>query len=147
MQKPGYRDAATCQENHNRFVRRVVETEIVWTLSNQTGVAQVESNEDDDDNPSDVLLFWSDEAYARRTKQLTHPEYDPSTIPLFDFLYRWLPGMSRDKVEAATNWTGDLVGFEHDPYELRLEIEASLNPEQANRSRLKYSELTRQTGS
>jgi hypothetical protein len=134
----GFRDTATCQENHQRFINRIVENEIVWALSNSNGYAIAESNKDEH---SGIILFWSDEAYARRAQTESFPEYEESTIPLFDFLYRWLPGMSGDGVLAGTNWTGDLVGLEFDPYELRSEIEAALSEEQSKQFKETYEKL------
>jgi hypothetical protein len=61
---------------------------------------------------------------------------------LFNFLYRWLPGMSGDGVLAGTNWTGELIGLEHDPYELREEVEAALPPETREKFHRRYLEET-----
>ena len=140
MTGPGYRDTATCQDNHSRFVRRIVLTETIWALSNGNGYAYAESNQDE--NPRNVILFWSDKAYARRVKQSSFPEYEETTITLFDLLFRWLPGMSGDGVFAGTNWTGDLVDLELNPYELKLEIEKALSSEQSNRFKRNYDKLT-----
>ena len=38
--------------------------------------------------------------------------------------------MTQDRVLAGPNWTGDLVGLEIDPKELRNELEKNLNAEQ-----------------
>jgi len=131
---------ADCDESHKRFVKRIVEKEVVWYLSNSQGVAHSGSN---DDEESTVLIFWSDEAYARRTKKETFPEYDEASMDLFDFLFRWLPGMSGDGVLAGTNWTHDLIGVESDPFDLREEIENEMSEEQLERHRLKYESLTK----
>lgn len=135
----GLRDAATCRANHQRFIKRVVESELVWSLFASGSFAIAESN--DDDSPSDVLLFWSDEAYAKRAKRESFPEYEATTISLFDFLYRWLPGMTGDGVLAGTNWTGDLVGLEYEPFDLRSEIENELTREQTTRFEETYEKL------
>lgn len=138
MNQPGYRDTATCKDNHERFVRRVVECGQVWGLKGDNGWAFAESNENEE---TSVLLFWSDEPYARRA-QSEFTEYTPATISLFDFLYRWLPGMTRDGLLVGTNWTGDLVGIETDPFNLREEIEAKLSPELTAQYKTKYEELS-----
>ncbi len=138
MNGPGYRYTATCQENHDRFVRRIVESETVWTLSSENSYAYAESNKNE--NPRDIILFWSDKAYAKRAKS-NYPNFNETTITLFNFLFRWLPGMSSEGVLAGTNWTGDLVGLEYNPYELRLEIEAALSPGQKDRFNKQYHEL------
>jgi hypothetical protein len=97
MKGPGYRDSATCQENHARFVERVAASQQVWGLKGPNGWANAESNEPEN---ADVLLFWSDERYATRA-QADYPDHTPTPITLFDFLFRWLPGMSGDGVLAG----------------------------------------------
>jgi hypothetical protein len=122
---PGYRDTETCKENHQRFVKRVAANEIVWGLKNSKGWAYCESN---DDENRVVLLFWSDEAYAKRAHDEEFADYSVSSIALFDFLFRWLPGMRDDGVLAGTNWTADLVGLEIDPSALSEEVIFELDP-------------------
>jgi hypothetical protein len=139
MNGPGYRTTATCQENHDRFIKRIVESETIWALSNENSYAYAESNKDD--NSSDIILFWSDKAYAKRAKQSKYPEFKETTITLFNFLFRWLPGMYEEGVRAGTNWTGDLVGLEYNAYDLRLEIEAALSSEQKDRFNTQYQEF------
>ena len=114
---------------------RVVANGTVWGLKGENGWAVAEAN---DDSGASVLLFWSDEAYARRAQQ-EFPDHTLSALGLFDFLYRWLPGMSEDGVLAGTNWTGDLVGVEADPFDLRTEIEGILPPEVAEEYRVRYA--------
>ncbi len=130
---------ATCDANHARFVRRIVQSETVWYLSHPDGVANSIS---DDDDETTILLFWSDRPYATRAKKEEFPEFEEASMDLFDFLFRWLPGMSRDGVLAGTNWTQDLIGVEKDPFELREEIEECMPPELRARHDAKFAELT-----
>jgi hypothetical protein len=58
-----FQDQATLEENCDRFVRRVLATELVWGVRNESRFQSCGSNDDDNAN---VLLFWSDAAYARR---------------------------------------------------------------------------------
>jgi len=120
----------------------VVESEIVWGLSSDHGFADCESNESD----RTVLVFWSDRGYASRVRQQSYPDYEPSEISLFDFLFRWLPGMEKDKLLVGTNWTGDLVGLEFEPRTLEEEIITAMPRErlQAYKAQL-TDELKRQT--
>src|ERR1043166_6278399 len=106
------RDAATCQENYQRFVQRVVVSGEAWVLSSESGAAFCESNEQDD---TDVILFFSDSAYAKRVQKQSIPGQDVERVDLFDLLYRWLPGMKQDGVLAGPHWTGGLVGLEIEP--------------------------------
>lgn len=126
------RNTADCKADVDWFVSRVALTETVWYLRSDQGTAFCESNEftTDADDPATVLLFFSDEAYARRCQKACFEDYAVESMPLFDFLFRWLPGMSGDGVIAGPNWNQELVGLELDPFELREQIDAVLSPAQ-----------------
>jgi len=126
-------DRATCNANHDRFVRRVIKNETVWYLKHPDGVANSVSN---DDEETTILMFWSDRAYASRVRRNGFEDYKETSMDLFDFLYRWLPGMTGDGILAGTNWTGDLIGIELNSYELRKEIEERM-PEELKQKHLR----------
>ena len=139
------RNSADAKADVERFIRRVVDADTVWYLTSGTGTACCDSNaevEDDEDEPATVLLFFSDQAYAKRAQSKNFPTHHPASMPLFDFMYRWLPGMSRDGVLAGSNWTGDLSGLELDPFELRQAIESATSPEHVERHVAMYRELS-----
>jgi hypothetical protein len=124
-------NVAAAQEGHERFLRRAVEHQSVWTVWGGTGPLIVASNFTPDDEldgnhvARDVYLFFSDEAYARRALRESWsdvPNCSARSIPLFDFLYRWLPGLHRDRHLAGTNWTGDLIGLELEPSKLQAQL-------------------------
>ena len=135
-------DQATVNSNHQRFIERAVEHELVYCLSSAEGVANSTSN---DEGELDILMFWSDRAYAVRSRKELGDSFEPQEIELFDFLYRWLPGMSGDNVLAGTNWNADLVGAEIDPFQLREEIEEQMGRELLESYESKYIELTKNT--
>ena len=110
---------AAVQENHDRFLRRAVQGETVWGIRNAAGFQGCESNEDEERT---VLLFWSDAAYARRAVSTAFPDCVPEEISLFDFLFRWLPGMEKDNFLAGTNYDANLFGIELEPLELREQL-------------------------
>lgn len=116
---------ADSMENHRRFVERAVAGEVVWGLKGQSGYASCDSNSEP---RRDVLVFWSDGPYARRA-EAHFPDHVPAPISLFDFLYRWLPGMQSDEVLAGTNWNGHLCGLEIEPDALREELIDALPPD------------------
>ena len=111
-------ETAACQANHRRFVERVLSSETVWGLQNDDGFAVCPSTEDEE---REVIMFWSDRAYAARAARTSCPGRTPGMIALFDFLFRWLPGMDEDGHLAGTNWTGHLIGLEFEPSALRQE--------------------------
>ena len=131
-------DSATVEANFERFLKRTVENEAVFYLANQDGVANSVSNEDE---KTVVLMFWSDQAYAARANNTLEEEFNVVEMELFDFLYRWLPGMSGDGVLVGTNWTGDLVGREADPFALRELIEDKMSAEMLETYEQKYEQL------
>ena len=131
-------DSATVQANFERFVERIVQAETVFYLSNESGVANSVSNEDDEVR---ILMFWSDRAYANRAKKAFSEEFTATEMTLFNFLYRWLPGMSGDGVLAGLNWNGALVGREVDPFELREIVEERMPKSLLEAYEAKYHEL------
>jgi hypothetical protein len=142
-------DGVTVRENHERFVRRAVEHEKVWTIWREDGPLVSESTADDENDgaenePREVYLFFSDEAYAQRALRETWPDEptaEPHEISLLDLLYRWLPGMHRDNHLAGTNWTGDLIGLEVEPADLQAELIGLLPAEVKERYRQTVQEL------
>lgn len=138
------RNTADCQADVKRFVNRVASSETVWHLRSDHGTASCESSEftTEDDEPTTVLLFFSDEAYARRCQKAQFADHGVESMPLFDFLFRWLPGMSGDGVIAGPNWSHELVGLELDPFELREQIDAVLSPTQIEAHAERYRTLS-----
>jgi hypothetical protein len=135
-------DSATVESNFQRFIDRIIENESVFYLGNEDGVANSLSNEDEE---IVVLLFWSDRAYATRAKTCFDKGFEEVEMDLFDFLYRWLPGMSGDGVLVGANWNGDLVGRETDPFELRELVEERMPPDLVAKLEQQYLELTENT--
>jgi hypothetical protein len=131
-------DSATVESNYKRFINRAIESETVYYLSNDDGVANSVSN---DDEETVILMFWSDRAYAARAKNVFDEAFVESEMSLFEFLYRWLPGMSGDGVLAGPNWNGDLVGKEIDPFDLRTEIEESMPSELLDKYEERFHKL------
>jgi len=133
---------AQTKANHARFVKRLAKHECVWLLESPEGIANSTSH---DENETEVLMFWSDKAYANRVKKGPYSEYyesyTPKDITLFDFLFRWLPGMSADNILVGTNWNQGLVGTEIDPFQLREEIEHAMQPKQRAANEAKYTTL------
>ncbi|MES2921701.1 MAG: DUF2750 domain-containing protein [Verrucomicrobiota bacterium] len=136
------RNTADCEADVQRFSKRVAESEVVWYLESEEGPAVCESSDEDSEGePLTVMLFFSDEAYARRCQRGHFEDHEIESMSLFDFLFRWLPGMSGDSVLAGPNWNQDLVGLELDPFELRELVEAELTPAQSASHAENYRQL------
>ena len=115
--------AEQSRDNHRRFVERVVDSETVWMLNMGEGAAYCESN-NDEQRP--VLMFWSDRAYAQRVRNSGFEDCEIESLSLFEFLFRWLPGIAGDGAIIGTNWTGDLCGLEIEPLALQDELIAAM---------------------
>lgn len=139
------RSTADSKADLDRFVRGVAESDEVWVLGSSQGVAVCASNEFEDDggNAPAVLLYCSDRAYAARVQAAQFPGHVPEAIALFDFPYRWLPGMSADGALAGPNGSSGLTGCELDPLELRESIEAAMAPEHLARHQAQFAALGR----
>ena len=132
-------NSADVEANKNRFISRIIESQTVFYLTFEGGVANSVSNEEAEQT---ILMFWSDKAYARRVQENGFEEYEVSEISLFEYLYQWLPGMSGDDVLAGVNWNQELVGRECDPFELRTEIESKISESILAKYEENYRELT-----
>ena len=115
-------DAIASKERHDRFVRRVMTSRMVWGLKSTNGWACSASTADDAEN-KDVMPFWSDRAHAQQCAKEDWINYEPTSIPLDLFLEHWLPGMANDHCLVGTNWSAQLCGCEVEPLELTTILE------------------------
>jgi len=103
------------ESNFRRFVERVRESGEVWGLKGEGGWAYCESNEYQD---TDVLVFWSDRAYAPRHAQGEWSKHQPTAISLEEFIENWLQGMHDDGALLGPNWDANLCGLELEPLDV-----------------------------
>lgn len=135
---------ADSEAQSDRFCRRVAENEVVFFISCRGSPITCESNEyfTGEDDPCSVMLFFSHAAYAKRAISKHFPRCKVGEIALFDFMYRWLPGMTGDGLIAGPDWSGELAGKEWLPFDLRLQIEAKMSPEQVSAHESEYKRLS-----
>jgi len=107
------------QANHDRFVREVRASGLVWGLQSDNGWAVCESVEYED---TDVYVFWSDAAHAAIHCTDDWAGYQPASLELDLFIDTWLAGMSEDGVLVGTNWDAELEGLEVEPADLAEEL-------------------------
>ncbi len=107
------------KRRHEQFVKRVLEKEVIWGLEDENGWCVCESNHYED---TPVMLFWSDEAYARRCAVEEWSHFKPSPLTLTDFKKDWLYGMNEDGLLVGTNWNAKLIGLEVEPSDLFNEL-------------------------
>jgi hypothetical protein len=114
-------ETAASRDRYTRFLKRITETGIVWTLHNGRGVANCPSGENE---ATTVLLFWSERAWARRCVTDAWSKYAPKPLELSAFKELWLPGMLKDGALAGPEWTQHLIGLEVAPDALLADLVA-----------------------
>ena len=110
-------NAGSSKERHRKFVQRVRETREVWGLQSKEGWC-VSGEEGQESMP-----FWSDRELAELCAKEEWSGFEPTPIPLDEFLENWLPGMDEDGIVVGTNWNEDLGGVESKPLALKRQLE------------------------
>ncbi|HUL10912.1 MAG TPA: DUF2750 domain-containing protein [Methylococcaceae bacterium] len=106
---------ADLNANYQRFIEHIQESGQVWGLQSPEGWLVVDSAEFED---SEVMPFWSDEAYARAHCVGEWESFKPVGMDLEEFVEDWLAGMDEDGVLVGPNWNADLEGLEVEPSEI-----------------------------
>ncbi|MFJ7973701.1 DUF2750 domain-containing protein [Psychrobacillus sp. NPDC096389] len=112
------------KRRYENFIKRVSESMTVWGLKSEDGWCVCESNEYED---TAVMLFWSDEAYARQCAVEEWSHYKPTSLSLVEFMNNWIHRMNEDDLLVGVNWNVKLIGLEVEPLDLLKELEESLD--------------------
>lgn len=115
-------ELAKGKANHEKFIQSAVTTEAIWILRDDDGAAFRES----DDDGRSVLQFWPNAPEAEASATDDWEDCVPEKIPLYDFLYRWLPNMEADELLVGTNGAHDHPGLELEPFELEEDLKAAM---------------------
>lgn len=111
--------SADLQDNYNRFVEGIKASGKVWSLKTSGGWVVCDSEEFE---KTDVIPFWSEEAFAKVHCKDEWADYEPVVLDLEEFATAWLPDMATDGVLVGPNWNTDLAGLEIEPQELAKRI-------------------------
>lgn len=116
------------KERHEKFIEKVCATEKVWTLEKDNGYATATSihYEDDNDEPVEVLCFWSEKDLAELCAKEDWEGFKPVEIGLAEFIENWCIGMANDLILAGSDFDQELFGHETDPLELILQLNDAL---------------------
>jgi hypothetical protein len=109
---------------HEKFVKKVCETNLVYGLENEDGFATSSSNdlEDEDGKPIGIICFWSEKALAKSGIKNGWEEYEPTEINQAEFIENWCIGIDNDELLVGTNFDQNMFGYEIEGYELILEL-------------------------
>lgn len=116
-------DHITVQNRYKDFIKKIIETEIVYTLKDEKGYATSYSNEieDEDGEPAQIVCFWSDPARAKSCVDQEWSHYEVSPISLREFIENWCLGMNSDGLIVGTNFDSHLFGYEAEPLEVIMD--------------------------
>ena len=106
---------------YDSFIAAVQQFAEVWGLHSEKdgGWAICPSAEYED---TDVLPFWSSAELAQKLCTDEWKIYQPSSIPLEEFVNDWLPGMHEDDALVGPDWTVELDGLELEPADVAAEL-------------------------
>ena len=103
------------------FIAAIQQSGEVWGLYSESdggwAICPSASYED-----TDVLPFWSSEALAQALCSAEWKIYQPTVIPLEEFINDWLPGMHEDDALVGPDWTPELEGLELEPADVAAEL-------------------------
>lgn len=113
---------------HEKFVKDVCETNIVYGLKNEHGFATTISNDLEYENgdPVGIICFWSESALANSCIKDVWEKYKITEINLAEFIENWCIGIDNDQLLVGTNFDQNMFGYEADGYELALELVTEL---------------------
>lgn len=128
---------------HEKFIKRVCETNIVYGLESKEGFATSSSNdfEDEDGEPVGIICFWSEKALANSCIKNGWEEYKLAEINLSEFIENWCIGMDNDELLVGTNFDQNMFGFEIEPFDLILELVEELKTNKKELEFLKFENL------
>ena len=118
------KDTTDIQQKHEKFIKTICETGIVYGLENEEGFATSASNEYEDENgePVEIICFWSEKAYANACMKEDWSTFNITEISLADFIENWCVGMHNDELLAGTDFDSNLFGTEAEPLSILLQI-------------------------
>jgi hypothetical protein len=108
-------------DRYGYFVKRVADSEEVWSLAADDGWALAGGGE-----RSEAVPVWPHPRYATACAVGQWARYGPRSIPLRDWLDKWTPGMARDGRMVAVFPVPEDRGVVVAPEHLQGDIEREL---------------------
>jgi Protein of unknown function (DUF2750) len=136
-------DHITVRHRHERFVKKVCETKIVFGLKNNEGFATSSSNEfdDEDGNPVQLICFWAESALANSCRKSGWENYELVELSLEEFIENWCVGLYNDGFLVGTSFDQKMFGYEAEPLDLILELIVELKSKQIGLELRKYTDI------
>lgn len=109
---------------YQSFLNTLLDTQTVYTLSDESGVAECPSTEYNgaDGEPVPVLCYWSSAEGANACQNEEWSAYQIEAITLAEFMRTWLLNMDEDECLAGVEFDAGLYGLEIEPIELMADL-------------------------
>lgn len=132
------------EKRHERFVKNVCESGIVYALRDKEGFATSSSNNyvNEDEEAIGIICFWSEKALAKSCIKEEWSKYEITEIQLVEFIENWCIGMDHDGLIIGTEFDQKMFGFEAEPLALILELVKELK---ANKKELNFKNFKNST--
>jgi Protein of unknown function (DUF2750) len=110
-------DTAEVQLKHEKFIKTICETGIVYGLENEEGFATSFSNEYENEagEPIELICFWGEKDAATACAKNDWSSFNVTEISLVEFVENWCIGMHNDEILAGTAFDDNLFGAEIEP--------------------------------
>jgi len=106
----------------SEFYREVARTGVLWTIRDAGGFPAPMNGEGKHAQP-----FWSSRSRAEKVVATVaaYKEFAPFEIAWADFVERWVPSLTRDRILAGVNWSGPrATGYDIEAVQLQKSVEA-----------------------
>ena len=110
--------------NAETFFREIVASQVVWTVEDDGGIPSPLNGDGERAMP-----FWSTEKRAQAVIANSPPFglFRTRSIPLSEWVERWLPGIESDGLLAGLNWIGARArGYDLTPAQVLARLDHAL---------------------
>lgn len=108
-------------ERYNYCLKRLADTEVVWSLAQDDGWALMT-----DSDGHQCIPIWPHSLFAQLCATGTWQEYTPRSIPLDAWIERWLTGIAKDGRRIAVFPTTEDRGVVVDSFSLGTDLNTLL---------------------
>ena len=121
-------DSIIIEKRHKRFIKKILESEIVFGLKNHKGFTLSSSinRENSEGKPLGIICFWSEKSLAKSCTEKDWLDSKVSEILLSDFIENWCLGMENDELLVGSEFDRIMFGFASEPMELIIELISEL---------------------
>ena len=139
-----HQDSIVTEQRYKKFIKKVCDTEIVYTLECEEGLATSSSNyyEDEEGEDVQIICFWSEKALAKSCIKDGWNNYEVSEMPLSLFMENWCVGMYNDELLIGADFDRNMFGYEAEPADLILELIVELNLKEKELDFIKFDNLS-----